>query len=209
MSVGAVVRSLFGRWEKPVAEAYRSLFVDLDGFVARLHAVRPTARRILEVGCGEGALSERLATAYPDATIVAIDLTARLGRLFGGDRDRVEFRRTPVGEVAASEPGSFDLVAMCDVLHHVPPAERASLLADIGRTLAPEGLFAMKDWARATTPIHFACWASDRILTGDAVHYLARDEAREMLAEVFGAARVGVGDTVPPWSNNMVFYVRR
>jgi 2-polyprenyl-6-hydroxyphenyl methylase/3-demethylubiquinone-9 3-methyltransferase len=209
MSVGAVVRGLFGRWEKPVAEAYRSLFVDLDAFVACLRAIRPTARRILDVGCGEGALSERLAAAYPDATITAIDLTPRLGRLFGGDRDRVVFRRVPVGEVASSEPGSFDLVTMCDVLHHVPPSGRAPLLADIGRTLAPDGLFAMKDWARAATPIHFACWASDRILTGDAVDYLVPEEAGAILASVFGAARVSVGETVPPWSNNMVFYVRR
>ena len=41
-------------------------------------------RRILEVGCGEGAVSERLAALYPNAEITAIDITPNVGRLYAG-----------------------------------------------------------------------------------------------------------------------------
>jgi 2-polyprenyl-6-hydroxyphenyl methylase/3-demethylubiquinone-9 3-methyltransferase len=208
MSLGASIRGLLGAWEKPVAEAYRAIFVDLDAWVDQLRAVRPAAVRILEVGCGEGALTERLSAAYPTASITAIDITPRAGRLFRGDAGRVAFRQMPVGDIARTAPASFDLVVMCDVLHHVPQAERGTFMADIGRTVALGGLFAMKDWARSATPIHWACWASDRFLTGDDVAFASRAEARALLESVFGAACVRDGAFIRPWSNNIGFFVR-
>ena len=207
-SLGATVRRLFGRHERAVAEAWRSAFVDLDALVADIRAVRPDVRRILEVGCGEGALSERLVAAWPEARLLGIDVAATVGRLYAGDPARAGFRRMPLAEVAAAEPAAFDLVVMGDVLHHVPPPARRGLLAEVAATLAPGGLFVFKDWARAATPIHFACWASDRFLTGDDVAFLAPDEARALLADVFGETAVAARPPVRPWSNNYVFHVR-
>jgi SAM-dependent methyltransferase len=208
MSIGARVRGLFGPYERPVAEAYRSIYIDLDDWARQLHSWAPDALNILEVGCGEGAMSERLLTTFPKAHVTAIDIMPRVGRLFSGDASRVTFKQMPVGDVAATMPGNFDLVIMCDVLHHVPHALRKELLVDIGRTVKPGGLFAMKDWARSATPIHWMCYASDRYLTGDDVHYGSPVELSGLLGESFGADKVKIAPHVRPWRNNISFQVQ-
>jgi len=167
----------------------------------------PDARRILEVGCGEGAMTERLRDGYPQARITAIDVTPRLGRLFRGDRARVRFIQAPVEEIAANEPASFDLVILSDVLHHVPTELRDSLLRAIGQALTPNGIFAFKDWMRERSLIHWACEASDRFLTGDNVAYLTDSEMRGLLAQHFGPDSLKAERRVRPWSNNVAMLV--
>jgi trans-aconitate methyltransferase len=168
----------------------------------------PDARNILEVGCGEGAVTERLRDRYPQAQITAIDVTPRLGRLFRGETERVRFIQAPVQEIAASQPHSFDLVILSDVLHHVPLPLRDSLLAAIGQALAPGGVFAFKDWIRDNSPIHWACEASDRVLTGDDVAYLTAAGMRSLLDQHFGADPLRQERRVRPWSNNLAILVR-
>lgn len=167
----------------------------------------PDARSILEVGCGEGAVTERLRDRFPEAQITAIDVTPRLGRLFRGERERVRFIQAPVEEIASSHPGGFDLVILSDVLHHVPTPLRDSLLRAIDQTLAPGGIFAFKDWVRDNSPIHWACEASDRVLTGDNVSYLTAADMRTLLGEHFGAEALRQERRVRPWSNNLAILV--
>ena len=164
MPVGPLVRRLFGPYETQIAELYRAAFVDLDGVVANVANWSPAPRRILEVGCGEGAMTERIAQRFRAAQLLAIDITPRLGRLFKGDSSRVEFRQVPVRDIAVSMPKAFDLVLLCDVLHHVPHDIRDEILADISRCLAPGGVFFLKEWLRSASPVHLAGWASDLLL---------------------------------------------
>jgi len=167
----------------------------------------PRAACILEVGCGEGAMTERLIEAYPVARITAIDVTPRLGRLFRGDQSRVEFIQAPVGDIAAREPGAFDLVLLSDVVHHVPLPLREPLLADIRTTLAPGGQFIFKEWVSDRSLIHWACDASDRYLTGDDVHYLSDAQAKALVSGQFGAESIRDERRIAPWSNNMALRV--
>src|SRR4051794_3753658 len=142
---GPLIRRLFGPYEQAIAEAYRRIFVDLDDFVGRVRAWVPQPRRILEVGCGEGAFAERLAKAFPEATITAIDITPRIGRLYRGDPSRVMFLKQPIHEVAEREPASYDLVVLCDILHHVPLRERDVVLDAVGRAMVSDGHLVVKD----------------------------------------------------------------
>ena len=87
MRPGPLVRRLFGPYE--ITEADRRLFVDLDDFMDRLQVWVRQPRRILEVGCGEGAMTERLSRAYPAATVTGTDITLRIDRLFRGESARV------------------------------------------------------------------------------------------------------------------------
>lgn len=178
MRPGPLIRGLFGPYEREIAEAYRTLFVDLDDFVDRLQVWAPQPRRMLEVGCGEGAMTERLSKAYPAATVTGTDITPKIGRLFRGDAAKVRFLRRPVEDVALNEPASFDLVVLCDVVHHVPPLERQPLLSAIGRVMAAGGSLAVKDWIVSAGPIHWLCSASDRYLTGVMCSFALR-KARE------------------------------
>lgn len=204
MSVGPMIRRLFGRYEQPIAALYRACFVNLEDYGRRIRACAPgTPARILEVGCGEGAVTELLARLYPQADILGIDITGRVGRLYRGPRNRVRFRQVTVQEVAEEQPGVFDLVIISDVIHHVPQAMRNDLLGAVRRTLVPGGVLVLKDWERRFSPVHWTCYMSDRWITGDRVNYLRRQEMVTLLA----AASFRTADRdirVRPWRNNFV-----
>ena len=208
MKLGPFIRRMFGPYERQISEAYRSIYLDIDAFVNLMRLWRPEADRILEVGCGEGAVTQRLRAAYPHAKITAIDITPRVGRLYQGSFDNVRFVRCDVQEVAANEGGEYDLVVLSDVLHHVPLELRQGLLDAVRTALAPSGTFVFKDWQRNYTPIHWLCYASDRWLTGDRISYMTRNEMRERLALTFGAGALVGEARVGPWWNNIATLVR-
>jgi 2-polyprenyl-3-methyl-5-hydroxy-6-metoxy-1,4-benzoquinol methylase len=199
---------MFGRHERLVAELWRAGFIDLDDFFRLVGKWVPQPRAILEIGCGEGAGTERLAAAYPDASILAIDIAENLGRLYRGRDQGVTFRRVPITEMASTHAGKFDLIIMCDVLHHIPEDLRPEIIAAARTLLAPGGSFICKDWARTATPIHWLCFSSDRWLTGDRVNFLKPDEARRLMADVFGREAVRSSGWIKPWRNNYAFLVQ-
>lgn len=200
---------MFGPYEARISEMYRSIYINIDAFVQLAVQWRPQAGRILEVGCGEGAVTERLNAAYPDAKITAIDITPRVGRLYRGSNDGVRFIRCTVQEIAATEPGQYDLVVLSDVLHHVPKALRQGLLDAIRTALAPQGTLVFKDWQRNHAPIHWLCYASDRWLTGDRISYMTRKEMREGLERSFGDRALIAEARVGPWWNNLAILIRQ
>ena len=208
MPIGPVIRRMFGPYERQISEAYRSIYIDIDAFVDKTREWKPSASAILEVGCGEGAVTGRLSRAYPDADITAIDITPRLGRLFDGRREKVRFIECPVQDIAAREPGRFDLVVLGDVMHHVPADLRQGIFEAVRATLAPGGTFVFKDWERTATPIHWMCHASDRWLTGDRVCFMTREEMRRRLASSFGEAALAGEARLAPWRNNLATLVR-
>lgn len=209
MSLGSNVRKLFGRHERLAADLWRSMFLDLDDWTGKLQEWCPAPRRVLEVGCGEGYSTEKLAAAFPQAEIVGIDIALQIGRLYRGPADRVSFRIKFAEELALEEPAAFDLIVMCDVLHHVPAEARSSLLAAVKALLAPGGTFAFKDWSPSATPIHWLCYGSDRWITGDRVAHLKRGQARELLAGIFGSQSLEEQQWIKPWRNNYSFLLQR
>ncbi len=98
------------------------------------------ARRVLDVGCGEGQIS-RLAAGIPGVeAVVGVDPTPallRVARERGGTRRPALLR----GEAAALPlgDGAVDAVVVCLVLEHVEEVDAA--LAEVGRVLAPRGRF--------------------------------------------------------------------
>ena len=85
----------------------------LDGVVAKLQR----GARVADVGCGHGASTILMASAFPASTFVGSDYhegSIATARQRAGVADRVTFETAP----AASYPGSgYDLVTMFDCLH--------------------------------------------------------------------------------------------
>ena len=183
------------------------MFVDLDAFADRIRDWTD-GTRILEIGCGEGAVTERLVKRFPSARILAIDIAPNVGRLFRGDRSRVEFRQAFAEEVVAEFPGAFDLVILADVIHHVPIPIRRPLLKCASLALAPHGHLVFKDWARRRTLAHAACFLADRYLTGDEVYYHSEAELRLLANEVFGPDALIDQARIGPWRNNFAMLLR-
>lgn len=209
MPLGPLVRRLFGPYERSVAEGYRRIFINLDAFAELMSAWVPQAHKILEVGCGEGAMTERLVRTYPTAAVTAIDITPNVGRLFRGNTSAVTFRQETVAEVADLEPASFDLIVLSDVMHHVPADARRSLMLSTNQALAPNGSLIFKDWLISASPIHWLAAASDRYLTGDDVAYLTLSGINALVSDTFGSDAIRRTDTVRPWHNNVAVLVHR
>jgi 2-polyprenyl-6-hydroxyphenyl methylase/3-demethylubiquinone-9 3-methyltransferase len=207
MALGSAVRRLFGPHEYLVAALYRAVFLDIEDYAELIRRWVPEARTILEVGCGEGAVTERLASLYPEARVTAIDITPSVGRLYRGRREGVDFRQTTIQAVAAEQPQAFDFIVLSDVLHHVPDGLRAGILEAIGDALAPGGAFLFKDWERRATPIHWLCYASDRWLTGDRIRYLREDEAHRLVTSALPGGRIAETARIRPWDSNFAMLV--
>ena len=116
-------------------------------------------RRILDAGCGTGALTERLACRYRGARVVALDIApAMLARA----RRRGPWLRRPAcvcGDIEALPlaSGRFDLVVSSLALQWCPDLERA--LAELARVLAPGGLLLLSTFGPDTLRELRAAWA--------------------------------------------------
>jgi ubiquinone/menaquinone biosynthesis C-methylase UbiE len=118
-STNPVVRRLMGRFER-----------DLDELFAR---AAPDS--VLDVGCGEGVLTERWASTLGSGRVVGIDLEdPKLSAEWAARRrENLSFKAVAPGELpfAADE---FDLAAAIEVLEHVPdPARTLAEMARVAR----------------------------------------------------------------------------
>lgn len=96
-------------------------------------------KRVLDVGCGGGLLSEGMAVR--GANVTGIDLSekplgvARLHLLESGQK--VDYRKIAVEELAEEMPGAFDFVTCLEMLEHVP--NPSSVIAACARLVKPGG----------------------------------------------------------------------
>jgi len=96
-------------------------------------------KRVLDVGCGGGLLSEGMATR--GAQVTGIDLSekplgvARLHLLESGQQ--VDYRMISVEHLAEEMPASFDVVTCLEMLEHVP--NPASVVSACARLVKPGG----------------------------------------------------------------------
>jgi 2-polyprenyl-6-hydroxyphenyl methylase/3-demethylubiquinone-9 3-methyltransferase len=122
---------------------------DLGGEFKPLHDINPlrldhiehlagglAGKRVLDVGCGGGILSESM--AQRGAQVTAIDLSekalgvAQLHRLESGVE--VDYRLISAEALAEESPGVFDVVTCMELLEHVPqPAQTVAACASMLR----------------------------------------------------------------------------
>ena len=207
MAIGPAIRRMFGPLERPVSEMYRSIFVDLTAFVDQIQQWAP-ASNILELGCGEGAVMERLVKAFPKASITGIDITPRIGRLFRGDSARVTFKRQTIQDFAPENLASFDMLVVADIMHHIPWEYHKEVLLAAATVLRPGGYFILKDWERRANLAHTLCYFSDRYITGDHIRYKSAEELRALIHDVLGANCIKAEKRIPPQVNNIAFLVQ-
>jgi SAM-dependent methyltransferase len=134
----------------------------LGPFLARIAAdvaaVTPDGARVLEVGCGPGHLSTRMAHHGFDVTGLDLDpamiarARANADRLGDGDQRRPSFL---VGDVAALAfpDRSFGLVVSTLSMHHW--ADPTAGLAEIGRVLRPGARALVWDFRPGVRPHPF------------------------------------------------------
>ena len=96
-------------------------------------------KRVLDIGCGGGILSESMAAA--GAHVIGIDLSekalgvARLHLFESGQK--VDYHHASAEEFAAQHAGEFDIVTCMEMLEHVP--DPASTVAACAQLVRPDG----------------------------------------------------------------------
>jgi trans-aconitate methyltransferase len=112
-----------------------------DDFLGAL--TLPAAARVLDVGCGVGDFTARLATLGPGVEVLGVD--ADPGMVAVAARHAtpaVRFAVCRAQELDRVVPaGSVDAVFSVAALHWVPAADHPGMLAQVRRVLRPGGLF--------------------------------------------------------------------
>lgn len=127
------------------------------GAVDHLHdalaaaVVRHAGDRVIEIGCGTGALTARLAAR--GAEVTAFDQNAAMMaqaevRLAATTAGRVSFVERTAAEIDGLPPKSADAVVASLSLSEMSAGERAFVLAAAHRVLSPGGLLAIGDEVR-------------------------------------------------------------
>jgi ubiquinone/menaquinone biosynthesis C-methylase UbiE len=97
--------------------------------------------RILELGCGGGEKTRSIAEAYPDATILALEVDRIQHEKNRTISDLPNVRFEAGGAENISGAGDrFDIVFMFKSLHHVPLEHLDRALSEIRRVLVPGGM---------------------------------------------------------------------
>ena len=127
------------------------LWWDPAGKMGMLHVINPlrsqftfdhadvNGKRVVDVGCGGGILTETLAQAGAD--VVGIDqseLTLEVAKQHAAKSGlTIDYRIQTVEDLAEKEAGTYDVVTCLEMIEHVP--DPSAIVAACARLLKPGG----------------------------------------------------------------------
>ena len=150
---------------------------DTQGEFKTLHAINPLrlqfiqqftsieAKRVLDVGCGGGILTEAL--AQKGARALGIDLSADLidvAELHALETQThtVDYQKISVEKLADEQPESFDFVTCMEMLEHVPDA--GSVISACAKLVKPDGMVFFSTLNRKPKAFLLAIVAAEYVL---------------------------------------------
>jgi len=161
-----------------------------DFFIERI----ADGARVLDVGCGYGAVARSIARSRPSATVLGVELDE--GRLAAAkaaaNPPNLSFARADA--TVALPPGPWNVVVLSNVLEHI--ADRVGFLKALVETARPESILIRvplfeRDWKMAMRREVGANWMSDP------EHYIEHTQV-EFAAEM-ASAGLSVVERVTLW----------
>ncbi len=152
------------------------LWWDSNGQYKALHEINPvrlayvhrraglTGKRVLDVGCGGGLLSEGMAAA--GATVIGIDMAAPslvVARMHAEKSGlSIAYRQSTAEAWAGDYEGGYDIVTCMELVEHVP--DPAQLVQACSRLASPGGHIFFATVSRTWLARLLVIWASEYLL---------------------------------------------
>jgi len=140
--------------EADVESYERSARTDTEAFLAGLAphlppraAGAPYAGAALDLGCGIGRMTALLASHFGE--VVGVDVSEVMiqeARALHGDVPGLRFEANSGADLSALGDGAFGVVCSYSVLAHLPPDVVEAYFCEVGRVLAPGGVFRYQLW---------------------------------------------------------------
>lgn len=173
----ALLRSIYRDASVPVRElnAWRHLICPYEPITRWV----PQGARVLDFGCGAGAILMLLSERRTIASGIGCDVSreavatakAAQQRL---SHDVLDFRR--IGDLGDIPDEKFDIVLMVDVLHHIPPPLQHEAIREAARRVAPGGRLIYKDMTQSPFWQRWANTAHDLVVARQLVNYVAPED---------------------------------
>lgn len=150
----ALNRSFYADFAGAFSETRSSAQPSLDKIVTYIAA----GVKVLDVGCGNGRLAQRLEQAAISVTYVGLDCARALIEIAAGRAARLQHVQARLYVADITQPGwqdaleppfqpPFDVIAALAVLHHIPGFElRRQVLSNLGALLRHGGTLVMTNW---------------------------------------------------------------
>lgn len=123
-SIGTLYSSRMLRFDDRFCEAYRRAF-QIDG-----------RQRILEIGCGPGALTQSLARWYPEAEVIGLDRDSAFVSFAAQQAPGLTFLEGDATALPFTD-GTFDVTISHTVVEHIEPS---AFFGEQLRVLKPDGV---------------------------------------------------------------------
>jgi len=157
----------------------------LDLIATAAAGATPSARRMLDIGCGAGNYTLKLLQRMPGLDVTLIDLSRPMleraqQRISAVSKAKIELLQTDIREAELGE-GRFDIIVAAAVLHHLRGDEEwRSVFRKLHRALSPGGSLWISDMVEHTFP---AVQADMKTRWGKYLAGLKGDEYRRTVFE--------------------------
>ncbi|EGN74938.1 ubiquinone biosynthesis O-methyltransferase [Idiomarina sp. A28L] len=179
--------------------AMASRWWDPEGDFKPLHLINPlrlqfidqqglglAGRKVLDVGCGGGLLTEGMAKAGAEVTGIDMSPDAlSVARLHALDSElAIDYQQTTAEEFAVAHKGQFDIVTCLEMLEHVP--EPLTVIAACAHMVKPGGRIIFSTLNRTLKAKLLGVYAAEYVLrwvpqgTHDAKKFIRPAELMDM-----------------------------